>query len=474
MDKTVGTMRTGYMLVGVAVLAFIPFFILCGYVFPVNDDYYFALEHIDRNCFESVVDSWNNWSGRYFATFISSVNPFVISRSPFLLFMIFSAVVVLLFMISFIFFPLIGLKRYLRGIECMGLGALLLLVYISLFPSVSQAFYWFSSYTAYTIPSLMYMLLIVLLLRKDRIAGVTAFILAAIIPGGNEVIAVLTVCTLLYVSWIYGGRRYHLLTCVSVIAMIIVMLSPGNGIRMEYQLSSHPYIWTVAVSFIQTVGWLFLWMPLLLVATVIYIPLYGYRLSASVIFDVSFSRYLFAFAVTVFLAHIPPTLGLSSVMVDRTANCLLVFYVIAYFYGVNILLHRNAGMTKRLTEIILSRRYVMYGALFAFLFIGPFSLESPFGTAVVDILTGKASSYEDIQSRRVELTRNSCQGDTVMLPALGVTSRSLFVKELDDNDFIYDYRMINGGEGMICVESGDVMFEDNFTSLKNYNKRNRQ
>ncbi|MDE5635071.1 MAG: hypothetical protein K2I52_02030, partial [Muribaculaceae bacterium] len=90
-----------------------------------------------------------------------------------------------------------------------------------------------------------------------------------------------------------------------------------------------------------------------------------------------------------------------------------------------------------------------------------------------DILTGKARSYGDIQSRRIELTRNSCQGDTVMLPALGVTSRSLFVKELDEN-FISDYRLINGGEGVICVESGDVMFEDNFTSLKNFNKRKRQ
>ncbi|MDE5636338.1 MAG: hypothetical protein K2I52_08555, partial [Muribaculaceae bacterium] len=261
--------RTGYMLVGMAVLAAIPFFLLCGYVFPVNDDYYFALEHIDRNCFESVVDSWNNWSGRYLATFVSSANPFVISLSPFTLFRIFSAVVVLMFMLSFILFPSMGLKRYLKGTECMGLGSLLLLVYISLFPSVSQAFYWFSSYTAYTIPSLMYMLLVVMLPRNDMISRVTAVILAAVIPGGNEVMAVLTVCTLMYVSWIYGGRRYHLLMCVSVIAVIIVVLSPGNGIRMEYQLSAHPYIWTVAVSFIQTVGWLFLWMPLLLVATVI-------------------------------------------------------------------------------------------------------------------------------------------------------------------------------------------------------------
>lgn len=468
-----GRVRTGYMLVGVTVLAFIPFLILCGYVFPVNDDYYFALEHIDRNCFESVVDSWNNWSGRYFATFVSSANPFVISSSPFALFRILSAVVVLLFILSFICFPLIGLKRYLKGIECMGLGSLLLLVYISLFPSVSQAFYWFSSYTAYTIPSIMYILLVVMLLRDDMIARVTAVILAALIPGGNEVMAVLTVCTLMYVSWIYGRRRYHMLTCISVIAMIIVVLSPGNGVRMEYQLSAHPYIWTVAVSFIQTVGWLFLWMPLLLVATVIYIPLYGHRLSRYGIFDVSFSRYLLAFAVTVFLAHIPPTLGLSSVMVDRTANCLLVFYVIAYFYGVNILLHRNAGMTKKVTEVILSRRYIMYGALFAFLFIGPFSLESPFSTAVVDILTGKARSYGDIQSKRIVLTRNSCQGDTVMLPALGITSKSLFVKELDEN-FISDYRLMNGGEGMICVENGDVMFEDNFTSLKNFNKGKRR
>lgn len=188
-----------------AVLAMIPFFYLCKYVYPVNDDFSFALQHFGTNCFTSVVEIWENWSGRYFATFISALNPFVVSDSPLELFRVFSAIVVAMFVASFLGLPMLAVSRKLSRIESVGFGALMLLIFIAFFPSVSQAFYWFSSYTAYTIPCFLYLCLIALACRKDKVSFFFACILALIVPGGNEVTAVLCVCSLIYLSVTYNN-----------------------------------------------------------------------------------------------------------------------------------------------------------------------------------------------------------------------------------------------------------------------------
>ncbi len=476
MNKFNNDMKTpSGILILFAVLAIIPLLILCRYVYPVNDDFSFALQHMEMNCIESVIDSWNNWSGRFFATFISSLNPFVISSEPVLLFRIYSIAIVFMFSVVIICVPLLAVRKYLMVSDALGFGALMMLVYIAFFPSVSQAFFWFSSYTAYTIPSLLFLILLFLLCRKDKFSIFLSCLLALIVPGGNEVTAVLTVCTMAYIYWVYKERRFYVITLISVISIVIVILSPGNGVRMSHQLSAHPYIWTLVVSIVQTFSWLILWGPLLLLASLIYIPLYGHRIAKCAIFDVSFKKFVIAFVITILLAHVPPTLGLSSVMIDRTANCLLMFVIPGYFYGLNILLNKYETFANMASKLF-ANQYVLGSLLFCFLFIGPFSMESPCITAVTDILTNKAGNYASIQNKRILLAQKAENGEIVQLPSLGLTAKSLYVKDLDIDpygEFSRDFCKIYGSNGYVFVGEEEVLFEDNFTSLKKFNKNTR-
>lgn len=462
-----------FVLIGV--LAFIPFFLLCRYVFPINDDFSFALQHMGVNCFMSVVEGWQNWSGRFFATFISSLNPFVISDTPLETYRWFSfGVVCLTLMIFFLSFSL-GVKNILKRWEGLGLGALMMLIYLTYFPSVSQAFYWFSSYTAYTIPSLLYLMLLALICRNDTVSYIFACMLAFIVPGGNEVTAVITVCTLTYLAIVYRNPKIYGLTVIALISIIIVILSPGNGIRMEHQLSAHPYLWTFVVSIVQSLSWIFLWGPILLIATVIYIPLYGQRLSQLPVFNVKLKFYIVALFLSVLLAHIPPTLGLSSVIVDRTANCLLIFIIPAYFYGVNILIRKYPKILVFSSQLFSSKKIYAAG-VFCFLFIGPLSIDSPVTTAVTDLITAKAADYAYIQAERIEIAQSAPSNEIVELPPLGLTSESLYVKELDSipsGEFSTNFCKVYGSEASVYVTPESVVFEDNFTSLKNFNKRVR-
>ncbi|MDE6217574.1 MAG: hypothetical protein K2F64_01080, partial [Muribaculaceae bacterium] len=81
-------------LILMAIAIAIPFILLSGYVFPVNDDFSFALNHTDSSALAATIESWQTWSGRYTGTFISSLNPLVVSDNPLALFPVYSATAV--------------------------------------------------------------------------------------------------------------------------------------------------------------------------------------------------------------------------------------------------------------------------------------------------------------------------------------------------------------------------------------------
>lgn len=468
--------RRTKLLIVISLLDTIPFLILCGFVFPVNDDFTFGLRHIQKNVFQVSSDIYLYWSGRYFATFISSLNPFAVSNNPIPLFRIYSAVAIVLTALVMTLSPAICCRRQLTHCQSAGLGGVFLLTYLALLPSVSQAFYWFSSCTAFTIPSLLYIMLVALTAADGKASYFIACTLALIVPGGNEVTAVITVGTLGYIAFTYHDKKYWLLLTLSAVAFLLVALAPGNASRMANQhIWANAGLWALTFSIGQTVSWIFLWGPVLMLATTIYIPLFGRKLASSPIYDVSFSRYLAWFFITIILAHIPPTYGISSAIVDRTANCLLIFVIIGYFHGVNILLRKHRATADRLVSL-LSGKWIFGASLFCFLFAGPFSIDSPVTTAVTDIITGKAADYKRIQQQRIDIVRLVRSEEPVMLPPLGLTSKSLFVKEPEsapDTEFTSAFSRIYQSRARVYVEDREVRFEDNLTALKNYAKKGR-
>lgn len=473
--KSRKTERRSTFLILFSIIAIIPFLLLCYYVYPVNDDFSFALHHLNTGALQSVYESYTNWSGRYLATFLSAANPYVISDNPLLLFKIFAAFVTIAFPLSFWLFAILCGKGRLTRLQSVGLGSLLFLTFLTLMPSVSQAFYWFSSYTAYSIPSLLYLILLALISANTKLSYYIACIFALIVPGGNEIISVITVCTLAYLSFAFRRKEYFILLGLSAAATVIVILSPGNAVRMSYQLSQHPYLWTLAVSIGQTFSWVFLWGPVLFLATIIYIPVYGNKIALMPVFDISLKWFIVAFIITVMLAHVPASLGLSSVLADRTANCLLIFYIIGYFFGVNIIIRQHPALTTKFTTLF-SNKWLYAISTFCFLFLGAYSPNGTVTTAVTDLITGKADEYARIQQLRINLVKNSHDNNVIILPPLGLTSKSLFIKEFGttpDSGFIKSFTKVYGCEAKVYLKEEYVLFEDNYTALKNYSKKLR-
>ena len=67
--------RVDYLLIITCVISLIPLFLLSMYNNPANDDYTYALRDTNRNVIEVILNTYQNWSGRYFSTAIGQINP---------------------------------------------------------------------------------------------------------------------------------------------------------------------------------------------------------------------------------------------------------------------------------------------------------------------------------------------------------------------------------------------------------------
>lgn len=457
-------------LILVGVTALLPFLLVCQYIHPVNDDYVYAIRNGGMGAFDGVVSTYANWSGRYFATLISSVNPLLYGGSSDTLYKLYSAVLVLLFACSLFVMIRAVFRQQLTNVQQLAFASMVLVLFLIQAPRISEFFYWFSSYVAYTVPCVLAMLLLAVLSKRSAAMIAVQSLLIMCIIGSNEVMAVLLVCTLIYWAFEKGkGRRVQTVVLLSVMtaSMVAVIASPGNYHRMAGQLSAHPYLWASGVSIVQTVSWNFIWLPTLLLATVVYIPLFGMKIAGMDIFDRSMKKYLCFVAAAVFLAHIPPTLGLSSVMIGRTADNLYLCYILFYLFGLQILLHRYGDAVRVWLESRVTRTFVavMY---VAFLFLCVFQIDTPVATAYIDMLSGKAASYDRTMVMRQKAVGDNHIVGAVNLQPLGLLPKTIYVNDLcDDSASIFNvaYRDYYGLRHGVVVNDSRSRYLSNYESL---------
>lgn len=480
-----------YVLLGTAVCLVIPYLILAGCSVPLLDDYVFAARHADASPFAVVAQIWDGWSGRYLATFLSAANPLVVgSNNPFSLYHIFSLCIVCIFCASIVFTPIIPFGKHLGKQRAMALGAFALLAFFALCNNVAQLFYWFSSAMAYTIPSALALLALALALRfknsKNILLIFILSLIAAAIPGGNEITALAFTSSIAFLAYVYRSRLTYWMTFAAIVGLCFVVFAPGNEIRMGFQFSSHPWLWAFGMSLVQSLSWVVLWVPFLILASAIYIPLFGRQLATLIPSNLRFRNYLLWSVLTIFFCHIPTTLGLSSVIIDRTANALLIFFIIFWFYGLTLLLRRFND--SAMSAISFCRRpFILYPVLFAFLFLGPFRFESITSTACLDLLSGKAAHYAQIQEQRVELLSNQSylpgkEADTshptcIHLPQLGSVPASLFIGEWDadpSNEFNCFYAAYYDCNAPVDVDPDSYQIDSNAATLKSLGKTYRR
>ena len=133
----------------------------------VNDDYVYALRGLSSSAFQATVDTYMDWSGRFFATCLSNLNPLIYRDCSALLVKIYPFALILVFCVSIYFLFRMLFHNYLKNIQILSMASLFVVLFVVQVPRISEFFYWFSSYIAYTIPCVMTALLFAFIAKRN-------------------------------------------------------------------------------------------------------------------------------------------------------------------------------------------------------------------------------------------------------------------------------------------------------------------
>ena len=465
------------LVIGILVIA--PLFLLSIYNHPSTDDYNYALRDISSNIWISGIETYLNWSGRYFATLLSSLNPLVFHSMT--LYRIYPLILITLFFCSLWYLSSSLLKELFRQKEKITIAILCFIIYIVQCPSISQSFYWFSGYAAYTVPSILYIVLLANLLHRSTLLLTTInTLLVFAIVGSNEISLVIVVCTLIYINierWIAHRKvsTHHLiLLAAAIIFAFGVFLSPGNETRMMDEANSNNIKWTVIVSLLQPISWFLIWGPILLIGSIIYATLIAPTITKQrsarlqSLFSVSFKRFSLFFVLTLILAHIPPTWGIGTVAIGRLANVIYLFFIVGWFYGTQLFISQHADMVSLFKNKYYT--YIYSALLLLFIFVVVFNQHGIVATSYMDLVSGKASRYSTELNERYDLVKNHSNKDSVLIiKNLENIPQTIYFVDISteaDSWKNETFRKYWGCPSQIILEAEPVTEQSNFEQLK--------
>jgi len=232
-----------WTIIAVSFIVMVPFIVNAFFAYPMADDFFHAQRFSDSTIYEVCRDTYYNWSGRYFATFISILNPLILECVDLLIVysivLLFSSYIVIWFLIR----KLCGNK--LSKLSNCALTGLVMTSFLSSVPSAHEFYYWFSAYITYTIPVILQILFFGICInfykthiKKKSISFILiTIILLFVIVGSNEFsiiqmhafLAIAVIC----IPSLRKNKYVYILYSALLLFTVFSIIAPGNFKRFE-------------------------------------------------------------------------------------------------------------------------------------------------------------------------------------------------------------------------------------------------
>jgi hypothetical protein len=473
-------------LIALGIYTIAPFLLLNIYNHPSADDFSFAVRDIQQDYFSVMRQYYNSWTGRYFSTItLFRINPMIygsLSGYKVLSF------VLMILLTGNIFLCLhTAFKQRLSNTRLLALVSLLLCLYLLLIPSPAEGFYFFATYATYQFPNILILLTLALLYHffqtenssvKIVSIGITALLCIGMI-GSNEMSLILTFTTLLLIviaNWnnpIYRPYLIFLFT-VCVISCLVAILAPGNYARMSEHPNASRFLWSVVYSAFLTMLTFYRWLVPILAASIIYVFYFGFPLAdknkQSRLFNIDLRFATSYFLGTIFLMYFAFAWSTGERATPRVENVICFFFVFGWFYLLQVALHTYAHLLQH--ERLLSRVVPAVASLI--LVLNTLSIDNNISTAYIDLLSGKATAYDEALNQRYALlTASDCdECEVEPLPAIPKTIYFSDILEGPQNNDMW----INKGfadywqKAAVHLSEPNPPIKDNFTTLRESGK----
>lgn len=358
---------------------------LIFYAHPSADDYCYANVFIRGNFWDDIIGEYMAWKGRYFGIFVTvlfhkSGSMIENYHYPLLLSL------TLLF-ISFYYFVRSAFEEngpFIRIFFCaFTLGA----YYIVSMPDVSASLYWADGAFQYQAGSIFYLLAMASILRLYRehkfpaLPAVLSVIFIFFAIGSTEIFMVsllsLVGLIFLYKFFILKQNRitWSIVLAVTIASTSILVLSPGNAIRMELFPNSGQFWFSISRSIYYGVPTLGTWLsrPLFWLLTILFIPVVLHLVYISRIRkDANWIRLILILALLlgqIWVSFFASWWGTGSHPQGRTQNTIYLVFLVGWFI---FILEFVAVLTKERKLVYIDSlfsvpvRFLMIIATFSF------------------------------------------------------------------------------------------------------------
>ncbi len=423
-----------------------PFFILSFFDNPSIDDYSFALKNFEHGYWGAQASAYENWNGRYFASFLLCANPLVFDAP--IIYKILPVVLLLLTIHSFYYF-FNSIWSGEHRLQSLIFSFLITFLFLNNMPSLVQGVYWASGAVTYHLANTLILYLIsnlVILLRNPNASFLLKFICGALVVatcGSNET-AMIAVCLLLLLFAAFGfvTKKRNvgfilLLLLIAIFCSWIMATSPGNSIRdlgfldpnkrnVSFTIISsiktftiQAFQWTQSTQFIL-VGLIFI--ILLLKSTVVFQKMKKPLLSILLLI-------IFGGGIVV-ATYCPGFWSTGIIAPTRTINASFYLFVILW---ITILIFISSFLLQKFPIIKAKKLDVI-----CFLcFIGLISTIKPTGNYYVacnDIISGKAFNYNYEWNQRIKKIKLADKKTVCNIPAFSVFPSSIFNEDIANDD----------------------------------------
>jgi hypothetical protein len=385
---------------------------LSGYDHPSADDFNYSV-NVKQYGFLGAQYYWYiSWCGRYFSTFMLSLNPLVFWS--FTGYKIASALLILLSAVSFYLFSG-SLFKFNSNLEKIYLASLSFFAFILMMPSMAEGYYWFAGAFSYQIGNILTLSLFAAVIAYRKRPSKNIFIVSSVVvfalAGTNEYAMLFLVLFLSFLNalWVYRYNKvssyYLVLLLLAIGGSAIVYFAPGNSFRASFQTNNFQFLFSLKNSFKETLDVLSHWWW---VGGILAIA--GFSIVSSMLTnypEVWIRRvYLNPFLIVVFIFLIIAagffscywSLGLYPPL--RTINTIYFFFIIGSLYAgfCFAVLLRNFKIPY-LPYI----HYVVLVLLFIYVIKIPGNISRAYG----DLKDGVASAYDKELNARYEMLQTS-------------------------------------------------------------------
>lgn len=423
---------------------------LSQFCHPAADDFTYAYKGNTENIFNSLINEYLSWNGRYISNIFVLINPLAFGFEYLYIYKIIPVVIILLTIVGFYFFLKTITNNLLTNIDLWLYSLLISLLYIFQMPDIAEGFYWFTgafTYQLANIFALLFLISFINFLKKKYLLNkvfhlIITILLLFIVIGFNEVIMLIIFCFMLVLFFISYQNKHHnrktvlIYLIFTVLFSCIVFFAPGNHVRGVYFTENHNLFYSLQYTGLQTLRFSIKWISsaAILLSSVLYIPLSNKLSKKATLFSNSF--YLTpllssAFLLLIIFVCVFPAYWSTGILGQhRTVNTAYFFFIILWF--INLTVWINYFKNKANINFSLNNTIKLIFVLIIWLDIS--FTRNGYGAAM-DIFYNKARNFDKQMTRRYQIIEQNKETDNefIYFKPIQEKPNTLFVLDITDN-----------------------------------------